>query len=218
MGTYVKRAQAAVAEQVALPPGYSIRWSGRYEYMERAEQRLLLVLPLTLLIIFFLPYMHFRNIPEVLIILLAIPFSLVGGVWLMHILGYNMSVAVAVGFIALAGLAAETGIVMLAYLDEVYKRRKAEGRLNTMNDLYEAIIEGAVLRVRPKLMTVSTTVIGLMPVMMGDVFASGSQVMQRIAAPMVGGLLSATILTLLIIPAIYMVWKGALLKREIRSG
>jgi Cu(I)/Ag(I) efflux system membrane protein CusA/SilA len=218
MGTYVKNAQDAVAEQVELPPGYSIRWSGRYEYMERAKQRLLLVLPLTLLIIFFLLYMHFRNLPEVLIILLAIPFSLVGGVWLMHLLGYNMSVAVAVGFIALAGLAAETGIVMLAYLDEVYKRRKAEGRLNTMSDLYETIIEGAVLRVRPKLMTVSTTVIGLMPVMIGDVFASGSQVMQRIAAPMVGGLLSATVLTLLIIPAIYMVWKGALLRREIRAG
>ncbi len=218
MATYVKRAKRAVAENVDLPPGYSLRWSGRYEYMERAQQRLMLVLPLTLLIIFFLLYVHFKSLTEVLIVLLAIPFSLVGGVWLMYALGYNMSVAVAVGFIALAGLAAETGIVMLAYLDEVYHRRKREGRLNTLSDLYDGIIEGAVLRVRPKLMTVATTIIGLLPVMIGNVFESGSQVMQRIAAPMVGGLVSATVLTLLIIPAIYMVWKGFLLKREIRQS
>ena len=217
LGSYVKRAQQVVREQIDLPAGYSIKWSGRYEFMERAQQRLMLVVPFTLLIIFFLLYVHFRNITEVLIVLLAIPFSLVGGVWLMYVLGYNMSVAVAVGFIALAGLAAETGIVMLAYLDEVYERRKAEGRLVTMSDLYDGIIEGAVLRVRPKLMTVATTIIGLLPVMAGNVFESGSQVMQRIAAPMVGGLVSATVLTLLIIPAIYMVWKGFLLKREIRQ-
>jgi len=216
MGTYVKRAKQAVAENIDLPPGYSMRWSGRYEYMERAQERLMLVLPLTLLIIFFLLYVHFRSLTEVLIVLLTIPFSLVGGIWLMYFLGYNMSVAVAVGFIALAGLAAETGIVMLAYLDEVYERRKREGSLNTIRDLYDGIIEGAVLRVRPKLMTVATTIIGLLPMMIGNVFESGSQVMQRIAAPMVGGLLSATVLTLLIIPAIYMVWKGFLLRREIR--
>jgi len=217
LGTYVDLAKRAVASNLSLPPGYSIRWSGRYEYMERAQRRLVLVLPLTLLIIFFLLYMHFRNLTEVLIVLLTVPFSLVGGVWLMYVLGYNMSVASAVGFIALAGLAAETGIVMLAYLDEVYHRRRREGRLRTMRDLYEGIVEGAVLRVRPKLMTVATTIIGLLPVMIGNVFESGSQVMQRIAAPMVGGLLSATILTLLIIPSIYMVWKGAALRREIRS-
>lgn len=218
MGTYVSRAKEAVSAQVDLPDGYSIKWSGRYEYMERAEKRLLLVLPLTLLIIFFLLYIHFKNLTEVFIVLLAIPFSLVGGVWLMYALDYNMSVAVAVGFIALAGLAAETGIVMLAYLDEVYARRKREGRLKTMKDLYDGIVEGAVLRVRPKLMTVATTIIGLLPVMAGNVFESGSQVMQRIAAPMVGGLLSATVLTLLILPAIYMVWKGSVLKRELRHG
>jgi Cu(I)/Ag(I) efflux system membrane protein CusA/SilA len=216
MGTYVQRAKEAVAENVDLPSGYSIRWSGRYEYMDRARQRLMLVLPLTLLIIFFLLYLHFRSLAEVLIVLLAIPFSLVGGVWLMYVLDYNLSVAVAVGFIALAGLAAETGIVMLAYLDEVYERRVREGRMQTLTDLYDGIIEGAVLRVRPKLMTVATTVIALLPVMIGDVFQSGSQVMQRIAAPMVGGLLSATVLTLLILPAIYMVWKGFLLRRQIR--
>jgi Cu(I)/Ag(I) efflux system membrane protein CusA/SilA len=218
MSTYVNRAKQAVAENIDLPPGYSIRWSGRYEYMERAQQRLMLVLPLTLLIIFFLLYVHFKSLAEVLIVLLAIPFSLVGGVWLIYALDYNMSVAVAVGFIALAGLAAETGIVMLAYLDEVYHRRKREGRLKTIKDLYEGIIEGAVLRVRPKLMTVATTIIGLLPVMIGNVFESGSQVMQRIAAPMVGGLVSATVLTLLIIPAIYMVWKSFLLRREIRRS
>ena len=216
LGTYVARAQRAVETQVDLPTGYSIKWSGRFEYMERARQRLALVVPLTLLIIFFMLYLHFRNLAEVLVVLLTIPFSLVGGVWLMFVLGYNMSVAVAVGFIALAGLAAETGIVMLAYLDDVYRRRKASGRLQTMGDLYEAIIEGAVLRVRPKLMTVSTTIIALLPVMVGNVFQSGSQVMQRIAAPMVGGLVSATVLTLLIIPAVYMVWKGFGLRREIR--
>jgi Cu(I)/Ag(I) efflux system membrane protein CusA/SilA len=218
LGTYVKLAKRAVSEQVELPAGYSMRWSGRYEYMERAQQRLVLVIPLTLLIIFFLLYLHFRNVTEVLIVLLAIPFSLVGGVWLMYFLGYNMSVAVAVGFIALAGLAAETGIVMLAYLDEVYERRRAEGRLTTLRDLHDGIVEGAVLRVRPKLMTVATTVIGLLPVMAGNVFESGSQVMQRIAAPMVGGLISATVLTLLIIPAIYMTWKSFGLRREIRRA
>ena len=177
----------------------------------------MLVLPLTLLIIFFLLYLHFKNITEVFIVLLAIPFSLVGGVWLMYFLGYNMSVAVAVGFIALAGLAAETGIVMLAYLDEVYHRRTREGRMNSLQDLYEGIIEGAVLRVRPKLMTVATTVLALLPVMIGNVFESGSEVMQRIAAPMVGGLVSATVLTLLIIPAVYMVWKSFEVRRGIRS-
>jgi Cu(I)/Ag(I) efflux system membrane protein CusA/SilA len=216
IGTYVARAKVAVAEQIELPAGYSIKWSGRYEYMERARERLMLVLPLTLLIIFFLLYLHFKNFTEVMIVLLAIPFSLVGGIWLMYWLDYNMSVAVAVGFIALAGLAAETGIVMLAYLDEVYHRRKREGRLTSISDLYDGIIEGAVLRVRPKIMTVATTIIGLLPVMIGNVFESGSQVMQRIAAPMVGGLISATILTLLIIPALYMVWKSIILKKELR--
>jgi Cu(I)/Ag(I) efflux system membrane protein CusA/SilA len=216
LGTYVARAQEAVEERVELPPGYSVKWSGRYEYLDRAWQRLGLVLPITALIIFFLLYLHFRSITEVLIVMTTIPFSLVGGVWLLFALDYNLSVAVAVGFIALAGLAAETGIVMLAYLDEVHDRRKREGRLNTMTDLYEGIVEGAVLRVRPKLMTVATTIIALLPIMIGNVFEPGSQVMQRIAAPMVGGLISATVLTLLIIPAIYMIWKGFGLKREIR--
>jgi len=218
LGTYVKRAKQAVGDQIELPEGYSLRWSGRYEYIERATARLQLVVPLTLLIIFLILYIHFRSMGEVLIVLLTIPFALVGGIWLMYALGYNLSVAAAVGFIALAGLAAETGIVMLAYLDEVYHRRKREGRLRTIDDLYDGIVEGAVLRVRPKLMTVATTILGLAPVMIGSPYESGSQVMQRIAAPMVGGLLSATVLTLLIIPAVYMMWKSRQLRRELRHG
>ena len=214
LGTYVKMARKEVAEKVKLPAGYTLKWSGRFEYMERAQQRLKIVVPLTLAIIFFLLYVHFGNIPETLIVLLTIPFAVVGGVWLMYFLGYNMSIAVAVGYIALAGLAVETGIVMLVYLDEVLERHKREGRLNSIQDIYEAIIEGAVMRVRPKLMTVATTLIGLLPIMIGDAFESGSSVMQRIAAPMVGGLITSMILTLLIIPAIYMVWKSWAFRRE----
>ncbi|TDI34703.1 MAG: efflux RND transporter permease subunit [Acidobacteria bacterium] len=216
MATYVKRAKAAVAEHVELPTGYSIKWSGRYEYMERAQKRLTLVIPFTLLIIFFLLYIHFNNLVEVFIVLLTIPFALVGGIWLLYLLDYNMSVAVGVGFIALAGLAAETGIVMLVYLDQIYDTRIKEGRMNSIHDLYNAIVEGAVMRVRPKLMTVATTIIGLLPVMVGNVFESGSQVMQRIAAPMVGGLVSSTILTLLIIPSFYMLWKSFILRHQFR--
>jgi copper/silver efflux system protein len=216
MGTYVRRARQAVAEKVSFPPGYSLKWSGRYEYMERANKRLMVVVPFTLAIIFFLLYMHFKNLTEVLIVILSLPFALVGGVWLMFLLDYNLSIAAGVGFIALAGLAAETGIVMLVYLDVVYKRRLSEGRLRSMSDLYDMIVEGAVMRVRPKIMTVATTIIGLLPIMAGNVFESGSEVMQRIAAPMVGGLVSSTLLTLLIIPAIYFMWKGAGLRHEIR--
>jgi Cu(I)/Ag(I) efflux system membrane protein CusA/SilA len=216
LATYVRRAKQAVAEGVTLPAGYSMKWSGRYEYMERAQKRMQFVVPLTLIIILILLYLHFRNLTEVFIVLLTIPFALVGGVWLMYLLGYNSSVATLVGFIALAGLAAETGIVMLVYLDEVWDRRVAQGRMRSMKDLYQAIMEGALLRVRPKLMTVGTTLIGLLPVMMGNPFESGSQVMQRIAAPMVGGLVSSTLLTLLIIPAVYMIWKGSHIRRSLR--
>ena len=219
LGTYVKTARLEVAEKVKIPSGYTLKWSGRFEYMERAQQRLKIVVPLTLAIIFVLLYVHFGNVAETLIVLLTIPFAVVGGVWLMYFLGYNMSIAVAVGYIALAGLAVETGIVMLVYLDEVLERYRREGRLNSIQDIYEAIIEGAVMRVRPKLMTVATTLIGLLPIMIGNVFESGSSVMQRIAAPMVGGLITSTILTLLIIPAVYMVWKSWVFRREYsRSG
>ena len=205
VGGYVKRAREVVAEQIALPPGVSIVWSGQFEYMERANQRLLVVVPLTLVIIFLLLYIHFRSITESLIVMLTVPFALVGGVWLMVIFEYNLSVAVAVGFIALAGLAAETGVVMLVYLDGTYERWKSEGRLNSLADLKSVIIEGAVDRVRPKLMTVATTTIGLLPIMFGT--ETGTRIMKRIAAPMVGGLVSSTILTLLILPAVYLIWK-----------
>ncbi len=214
LGTYVDTAREAVAEQVNIPDGYTLKWSGRFEYMERAQQRLRIVVPITLAIIFVLLYVHFGRVTETLIVLLTIPFAVVGGVWLMYFLEYNMSIAVGVGYIALAGLAVEIGVVMLVYLDEVLERYEREGRLHSITDIYEAIIEGAVMRVRPILMTVATTLIGLLPIMIGNVFESGSSVMQRIAAPMVGGLISATVLTLLIIPAIYMVWKSGTFRRE----
>ncbi|MBN2013252.1 efflux RND transporter permease subunit [candidate division KSB1 bacterium] len=205
VGTYVKNARQIVYDQVTLPAGYSIVWSGQYEYMQRAAKRLSFVVPITILLIFLLLYFHFKNLTESTIVMFSLPFALVGGVWLMFFAGYNLSVAVAVGFIALAGLAAETGVVMLVYLDETFTRFKAEGRMNNWADLRQSIIEGAVDRVRPKLMTVSTTLIGLLPVMFGS--ATGSEVMKRIAAPMVGGLISSIILTLIIIPAIYALWK-----------
>ena len=205
IGGYVRKAQALVASRVPPPEGVSIAWSGQFEYMERANERLAVVIPLTLGIIFLLLFMHFRNLTETTIVLGTLPFALVGGVWLMWGLGFNLSVAVGVGFIALAGLAAETGVVMLVYLDEAYERWRRDGKLRTMADVKAAIIEGAVDRVRPKLMTVATTLIGLLPVMFGT--ETGTRVMKRIAAPMVGGLISSTVLTLIIIPAIYLLWR-----------
>ena len=205
VGGYVKQAKQVIAQQVTLPPGVSIVWSGQFEYMERANKRLSVVVPLILAIIFLLLFIHFRSITESLIVMLTLPFALVGGIWLMAFSGYNLSVAVAVGFIALAGLAAETGVVMLVYLDGTYDRWKSEGRLKSLADLKAIITEGAVDRVRPKLMTVATTTIGLLPVMYGT--ETGTRVMKRIAAPMVGGLVSSTILTLVILPAIYLIWK-----------
>lgn len=205
IGGYVSKAKKLLKGAIKLPKGVTLVWSGQFEYMERANQRLTLVIPLTLVIIFVLLFLHFHNISESVIVMLALPFALIGGVWFMYFAGYNFSVAVAVGFIALAGLAAETGIVMLVYLDEVFERRLSEGQISTLIDLKDCVIEGAVERVRPKLMTVSTTIIGLMPIMYSA--ATGSRIMKRIAAPMVGGMLSATILTLIIIPAIYLIWK-----------
>jgi len=207
VGTYVKRAQQAVRDKVKLPPGYSMVWSGQYEYMVRAEKRLKVVVPMTLVIIFLLLYFNFKNIAETLIVMLSVPFSLTGGFWLMYLLGYNMSVAVGVGFIALAGVAAETGVVMLVYLDHAYNRFKAiHGEKFNRKHLGQAIEEGAALRVRPKIMTVVAIMAGLMPIMWSH--GTGSQVMKRIAAPMVGGMVSATILTLIVVPAIYGLWKG----------
>jgi Cu(I)/Ag(I) efflux system membrane protein CusA/SilA len=211
VGTYVKRAQQTVREKIKLPPGYSMVWSGQYEYMVRAQKRLMIVVPMTLVIIFLLLYFNFKNITESLIVMLSVPFSLTGGLWFMYLLGYDMSVAVGVGFIALAGVAAETGVVMLIYLDISYKEfRTRYGEKFNRKHLYEAIEEGAALRVRPKMMTVVAIMAGLMPIMWSH--GSGSQVMKRIAAPMVGGMVSATILTLIVVPAIYGLWKGWKLK------
>ncbi len=211
VGTYVKLAKQAVEEKVDFPEGYSIVWSGQYEYMERAQKRLQIVVPITLVIIFLLLYFNFKNITESLIVMLSLPFSLVGGIWFMYFLNYNFSVAVGVGFIALAGVAAETGVVMLIYLDHAYKDRLLKGKMRNLGDLYEAIIEGAVERVRPKMMTVTAIMAGLLPILWGS--GTGSQVMKRIAAPMVGGMVTSTILTLIVIPAIYYLWKSHEVKR-----
>jgi len=216
VGTYVKNAKKVVEESITFPPGYNIKWSGQYEYMERAKARLKMVIPLTLVIIFLLLYFNFKNISECLIVMLSLPFSIVGGIWFMYLLDYNMSVAVGVGFIALAGVAAETGVVMLIYLDLAYAEVKARKGTLTIADLYEAIMVGAVDRVRPKLMTVAATMGGLLPILWGH--GAGSQVMKRIASPMVGGLVSSTILTLVVIPAIYALVKGWEIRRKVRSN
>lgn len=213
LGGYVADAQKAVASQVQFPPGSYATWSGQFEYLERAKARLKIVVPVTLLIIFLLLYLNFRRITETLIVMLSVPFALVGGFWLMWWLGFNLSVAVVVGFIALAGVAAETGVVMLIYLDnaltEIKARREAEGRAFTSVDLYSAIMTGAVERVRPKMMTVAAIMAGLLPIMWSH--GTGAEVMQRIAVPMIGGMVSSTLLTLIVIPAIYAVIKGATL-------
>lgn len=212
VGTYVNDAKKIVSEKIDLPNGYSMVWSGQYEYMVRARKRLMIVVPMTLVIIFLLLYLNFKNTAESLIVMLSVPFSLTGGFWLIYLLGYNLSVAVGVGFIALAGVAAETGVVMLIYLDIAYEKFK-QGHKDGFNrrHLNEAIEEGAALRVRPKMMTVTAIMAGLMPIMWSH--GTGSEVMKRIAAPMVGGMVSATILTLIVVPAIYGLWKGWGLKK-----
>ncbi len=205
IGSYVAEARKAVAEQVKFPPGYYATWSGQFEYMERAAAKMKIVVPITLLIIFLLLYLNFRRVTESLIVMLSVPFALVGGVWLLWLLGYNLSVAVAVGFIALAGVAAETGVVMLIYLEQAWQKIQVrcvdEGRKPMPDDLHAAIMEGAVERVRPKMMTVTAIMAGLLPIMWGT--GAGSEVMSRIAAPMIGGMISSTLLTLVVIPALY---------------
>jgi len=206
IGSYVEEAKRKVAEQVQIPTGYTLSWSGQYEYMQRAKERLIYVVPLTILIIFVLLYLNFQSVAKSLIVLLSVPFSLVGSFWLLYLLGYNLSVAVWVGIIALAGVAAETGVVMIVYLDEVYERRLREGSMASREDLNEAIIEGAVQRVRPKMMTVTAIIAGLLPIMWSH--GTGADMMKRIAAPMIGGMVTSTILTLVVIPAIYVLWRG----------
>jgi len=216
IGRYVRAAQQAVAESVKFPPGTYATWSGQYEYMQRAAAKMRIVVPVTLALIFLLLYLNFRRVTESLIVMLSVPFALVGGVWLMWALDYNLSVAVAVGFIALAGVAAETGVVMLIYLDHALEarpaQRQAEGRSLDAGDLRDAIIEGAVDRVRPKMMTVVAIMAGLLPIMWSS--GTGSEVMRRIAAPMVGGMVSSTVLTLVVIPALYSLIKQRQLARK----
>ncbi|MCK9201786.1 MAG: efflux RND transporter permease subunit [Gallionella sp.] len=210
IGSYVAEARRAVAEQVKFPPGYYATWSGQFEYMERAAAKMKIVIPITLLLIFLLLYLNFRRITESMVVMLSVPFALVGGVWLLWLLDYNLSVAVAVGFIALAGVAAETGVVMLIYLEkawqEVQSRCASEGRKPAAADLHAAIMEGAVERVRPKMMTVVAIMAGLLPILWSS--GTGSEVMRRIAAPMVGGMVSSAVLTLLVIPVLYALIKA----------
>lgn len=213
-GGYVERAQQVVQEQLDLPAGYRLEWAGQYKYMERMRERLTIIVPVTLFIIFVLLYLNFGSWQEPLIVFLAVPFSLVGSFWLLYLLDYNMSVAVWVGIIALAGLDAETGVVMLLYLQLAYGRWIGEGRLNTRRDLDEAIHDGAVKRVRPKVMTVVTTIVALLPIMWAADTATGADVMKRMAAPMVGGLVTSFLLELTIYPAIFVLWKRRGLKKE----
>jgi copper/silver efflux system protein len=214
LGSYVAEAQATVAQELDLPPGYALNWSGQYEYMERAQNRLMKVVPVTILIILLLLYLSFRRVTEVLIIMGTLPLGLIGGVWLMYLLDYNFSVAVMVGFIALAGVAVEIGVLMLVYLNQALKDNQeladTESRFLVAGDVRDAIINGALMRIRPIIMTVSAIVAGLLPIMLGS--GTGSEVMRRIAAPMIGGMLSATILTLLVIPAVFLIWKQRAVK------
>jgi Cu(I)/Ag(I) efflux system membrane protein CusA/SilA len=214
LGGYVRDAKVAVTDMVTLPAGYTLQWSGQYEYMERAKEKLALVVPATLIIIFLLLYLNFRSVGETMIVMLSLPFALVGGVLLMALLGYHWSVATVIGFIALAGVAAETGVIMLIYLDHAWAARTQQGKRGVA-DLYAAIMEGAVERVRPKMMTVTAITAGLMPILFGH--GTGASVMKRIAAPMVGGMVSSTILTLIVIPAVYSLWQEARLRRAVEA-
>ena len=211
LGRYVQQAQRAVAERVALPPGYSITWSGQFEYLERATKKLTLVIPVTLAIIFVLLYLTFRSLTEAALIMVTLPLALIGGLWLLFLLGYNLSIASAIGFIALAGVSAEFGVVMLIYLDHAIAKRRTANHFNTEGDLIGAIVEGAVLRVRPKAMTVTVIIVGLLPIMFGG--GTGSEVMRRIAAPMIGGMITAPMLSMLVLPVAYLL----LHRRDLRG-
>lgn len=211
IGDYVSRAQKIIDKKLKMPPGYSLYWSGQYEYMERAKERLKYVGPLTLFIIMLLLYIHFRRLPEVFLVMGTLPLALVGSVWLLYLLGYNLSIAVAVGMIGLAGIAVEIGVVMLVYLNHALRDIVKEHKKLNEAHVKQAVVNGALLRVRPIIMTVSSTVIGLLPIMVGT--GTGSEVMRRIAAPMVGGMISATLLTLFVIPAVFYLWKKYTLTR-----
>jgi Cu(I)/Ag(I) efflux system membrane protein CusA/SilA len=213
IGGYVEEAKRVVDGMVDLPEGYTLEWSGQYEYMLRAKERLRIVIPVTLLLVIVLLYFNTRNVTKIAIVLLAVPFSLIGAFWLLYLLHYNLSVAVWVGIIALAGVDAETGVVMLLYLDQAYDKFKAAGRMNSLGDLQEAVEDGAVKRIRPKMMTVMAILMGLLPIMWSQ--GAGADVMKRIAAPMVGGVVSSFALELLIYPVIFTLWKW---HREVRPA
>ena len=205
IGSYVADAKAAVVRMVTLPDGYYLEWSGQYEYMLRATERLKVVIPVTLLLVIVLLYFNTRSVAKIAIVLLAVPFSLIGAFWLIYLLGYNLSVAVWVGIIALAGVDAETGVVMLLYLDQAYDKYRKQGRMANLQDLQEAVEEGAVKRIRPKMMTVMAILLGLLPIMWSQ--GAGADMMKRIAAPMVGGVVSSFALELLVYPVIFVIWK-----------
>jgi hypothetical protein len=204
---YVRKASQQLSQRIQYPPGYYISWAGQFQYLQAAKERLKIVIPLTLLIIFVLLYMNTKSLVKTAIVLLAVPFSLIGAFWLLFILGYNMSVAVWVGLIALAGLDAETGVVMLLYLDHAWEKFRSEGRMNNTRDLHDAVMEGAVGRVRPKIMTVCTILFGLLPIMWSPAMQAGADVMKRIATPMIGGVITSAVLELLIYPVIYVIWR-----------
>ena len=205
---YVKAASQRISERVQFPPGYYIQWAGQFQYLQAAEKRLAILIPFTLLIIFVLIYLNTRSVAKTLIVLLAVPFSLVGAFWLLYLLGYNMSVAVWVGLIALAGLDAQTGVVMLLYLDQAFEKFRRAGRMNSLEDLNNAVKEGAVQRIRPKAMTVCAILFGLLPIMWSPDYQAGADMMKRIAAPMIGGVITSAVLELLIYPVIYVLWRG----------
>ena len=216
LGGYVEEVQRLIHERVTLPAGYSLAWGGQFQYLERAKARLKLVVPVTIFLIFVLLYLNLKSVTKSLVVLLSVPFGVVGAVVFLYLLHYHLSVAVWVGIIALAGVAAETGVIMIIFLDEAYERRQREGHLRSMGDLREAIIEGAVQRVRPKMMTASAILIGLLPIMWSH--GTGADVMKRIAAPMIGGMVSSTVLTLLVIPAIYALWRGRFIRQTTNGG
>jgi Cu(I)/Ag(I) efflux system membrane protein CusA/SilA len=215
---YVDTASKRINEIVQFPPGYYMQWAGQFEYLKSAEQRLKIVVPFTLLIIFVLIYMNTKSAVKTFIVLLAVPFSLVGAFWFLYLLGYNMSIAVWVGLIALAGLDAETGVVMLLYLDHAWDKFRDQGRMNTMGDLRVAVIEGAVQRIRPKVMTICAILFGLLPIMWSPTTQSGADVMKRIAAPMIGGVITSGVLELLLYPVIYVIWRKRHLPKETRDS
>jgi Cu(I)/Ag(I) efflux system membrane protein CusA/SilA len=205
IGSYVSDAKKAIHENLKLPPGYLLIWSGQFEYMERVKDRLIIVVPITIFLVFLLLFFNTRSFTKTMIILLAVPFSAIGAIWFLYFLGYNMSIAVWVGLIALMGVDAETGMFMLLYLDLAFHEAQAKGRMRNWNDLREAIVEGAVKRLRPKVMTVGVMFMGLIPIMWST--GAGADVMKRIAAPMIGGIFTSFILELVVYPAIYAIWK-----------